>query len=226
MLGLLEDTRERLAGLFPRTVGDLVVVLHDSSASLVAANPLFPLIRALCAPAARRYVIGWTGRRELHVLSPAAAAARASGVDGSALMLSLAPASLYARRVVLECNPDLHRRLAAARLVVQLRWAWLVDGASRWFSGETVHARAAIGRRLREGGVPRFPPGVRDATLLGGTVFDLLTREEGERAAARFACHLHPGGGRAALAQAFGGRSLAHTERAWRTSLERLTAAP
>jgi hypothetical protein len=56
-------------------------------------------------------------------------------------------------------------------------------------------------------------------------VIDLLAREEGAAAAARFVCRLHPGGGRAALAEAFGGRSLHHTEGAWRTHLARLASA-
>ena len=106
-----------------------------------------------------------------------------------------------------------------------MRWAWLFEGAARWFSGQTDHARPAIARRLREGRQPRFPPGVRDALLLGGTVVDLMAREEGDAAAARFACRLDPRGPRAALAHAFGGRSLRSTEQAWRLHVRRLAAA-
>jgi len=61
--------------------------------------------------------------------------------------------------------------------------------------------------------------------LLGGTVIDLLAREEGELAAARLACGLHPQGPRAALGKAFRGRSLVHTEGAWRSHLARLASA-
>ena len=225
VLSLLERTREKLAHLFPRSVGDLTVVLHDSPSSLAMANPLLPLRWAVAAPAARRYVTGWVSRDELHVLAPQALTARSSGVPGSAHMLALSPASLYTRRVILECHRDLHRSRAAGRLVAELRWAWLLEGAARWFSGETAHARAAIVRRLREGGRPSFPPGIRDAPLLGGTVVDLLAREEGELAAAQFAARLHPAGPRAALARAFGGRSLVHTEGAWRTHLTKLASA-
>jgi hypothetical protein len=67
--------------------------------------------------------------------------------------------------------------------------------------------------------------GPRDAALLGGTVIGLLGWEQGAQAAARFACGLHPQGPRAALSQAFGGRSLAHTEGAWRSHLSRLAGA-
>jgi hypothetical protein len=225
VLDLLERTRDRLNRVFPRTVGDLEIVLHDTPGSLVLARPLMPLTWRTAAPAARRYVTGWTGRREIHVLSPTALRARASGVEGSAQMLQLAPASLYTLRVIVECNRDLHRARGLLRPSLTVRWAWLLEGAARWFSGETRHSRAAIGRRLREGGRPSFPPGLRDAPLLGGTVIDMLAREEGEQAAAQFASRLHPQGPRAALGQAFGGRAMVHTEGAWRTHLARLASA-
>ena len=128
------------------------------------------------------------------MLSPAALRARASGVEGSAQMLELAPASPYTLRVMVECNRDLHRARGLLRPSLTIRWAWLLEGAARWFSGETRYARAAIGRRLRESGRPSFPPGLRDAPLLGGTVIDMLTREQGEQAAAELASRLHPQG--------------------------------
>jgi hypothetical protein len=101
------------------------------------------------------------------------------------------------------------------------RWAWLVEGAAQWLSGQTAHARPAVIRRLREGPAPSFPPSLRDATLLGGSVLELLAREEGPRAVARLLAKLHPDGPIAALEQAFPGRALAHTEAAWRTALNR-----
>ena len=225
ILDLLERTRDRLDQVFPRTVGDLEIVLHDRPGSLVLARPLMPLRWRTAAPAARRYVTGWAGRREIHLLAPAALRERASGVEGSAQMLALAPASLYTLRVIRECNHELQRARGPLGPALELRWAWLLEGAARWFSGETQHARAAIGRRLREGGRPSFPPGLRDAPLLGGTVIDLLAREEGEVAAAQFACRLHPQGPRAALSRAFGGRAIVHTEGAWRTHLSRLAGS-
>jgi hypothetical protein len=220
VLDSLERTRDRLARYFPRAGGDLTVVLHGSVLSLSLARPLLPVAWALTAPAARRYVAGWAGGAEVHVLSAAALDARASGVPGSREMLGLTAAALYARQVVADSNPDLPRR--PARIAAQLRWAWLLEGAARWFAGQTEHARPAIARRLREGGRPRFPPGPRDAPLLGGTVIDLLVREEGEAAAARLALHLHPQGSRAALTGAFPGRSFKHTEGAWRSHLARM----
>jgi hypothetical protein len=221
----LERTRARLDQFFPHTVGELTVVLHTASLSLSLSNPAIPLRWLLTAPAARRYVAGWAGREELHVLAPATLEARASNVPGSREMLALAAPALYTRRVIAENNRDLPRRLTPARLIAELRWAWLLEGGARWFSGQTDHARPAIARRLREGARPSFPPGVRDAALLGGTIVDLLAREEGERAAAQFVMRLHPEGPRAALSQAFRVRALVHTEGAWRSHLARIASA-
>jgi hypothetical protein len=226
LLHALELTREELADVFPRTPGNLTVVMHDTATSLALTNPVLPLTWMVTAPAARRYVAGWVGGGELHVLAPAALQARASNVSGSRQMLEHAPAALYARQVIVENNRDLPQRLTPARIRLELRWAWLIEGSARWFAGQTEHARAAIARRLHEGSRPNFPPGLRDAPLLGGTVVDLLAREEGEQAAAQFACRLHPQGARAALSKAFGGRAFVHTEGAWRSHLARMAAAP
>lgn len=226
LLDSLELTREQLGRLFAAAPPSICVVLHESPASLSASNPLLALQRRLSAPAARRYIAGWAGREELHVLCPRALRARASRVEGSREMLALTAAALYARAVIELCNPDLPRRaLSPRRAAIELRWAWLLEGGARYFAGQTAHAGAAISRRLREEEPPRFPPTLRDAALLGGTVFDLLAREQGERAAAALACRLHPQGPRPALAAAFRGRALADTERAWRSHVHRLSSA-
>jgi hypothetical protein len=225
VLESLELVRGRLTDVFPRPLDDVTVVLHRSVASLTLTNPLLPLSWLTTAPAARRYVAGWAGRREVHVLAPAILRARASNVPGSREMLSLSAPALYTRRLITENNKDLQGLMTAIRIRRELRWAWLLEGGARWFSGQTEHARPAIARRLREGGRPSFPPGLRDAPLLGGTVIDLLAREQGERAAVRACLRLHPQGHRAALSQAFGGRSLTHTEGAWRSHLARLASA-
>jgi hypothetical protein len=224
VLTSLERTRERLSDLFQMGLEGFTVVVHRSTLSLSAANPMLPVVWLTTAPAARRYVAGWAGSQELHVLAPGALRARASNVRGSREMLTLSAAALYARRVVIENNRELARARRPARAALELRWAWLLEGAGRWFSGQTQHARPAIARRLREGGRPQFPPGLRDAALLGGTVIDLLAREEGEQAAARFVSRLHPQGSRAALSRAFSGRAFVHTEGAWRTHLARIAA--
>jgi hypothetical protein len=225
LLQSLERTRQYLEGYFPRTPGELTLVLHGGPVGLAASNPLMPFVWLATAPASRRYVVGWAGRSVMHMLEPGLLRGRASNVPGSAEMLQYGAACLYARRVIIASNKDLARVMPALRMRRELRWAWLVEGAARWFGGQTAHARPAIARRLREGGPPSFPPGPRDAALLGGTVIDLLAREQGAQAAARFACRLHPQGPRAALTQAFGGRTLAHTEGAWRSHLARLAGA-
>lgn len=219
----LERTREELIRYFPASVEGLTIVLHRSVTSLWLARPVVPAVWLATAPAARRYLAGWGGRSELHMLEPAALEQRASGVPGSREMLARSATALYARRVIDESNSDLPPRSSPSRLRDELRWSWMLEGAARWFSGQTDHARPAIARRLREGARPHFPPGVRDALLLGGTVIDLLAREQGAHAAAEFACRLHPRGPRAGLARAFDGRPLSRTETAWRSHLQRLS---
>lgn len=222
VLETLEAARERLEPLFPRPAGDVTVVLHDSRLALAAAQPVLPLAWALSAPAGRRYLAGWFTRREIHVLAPRELAVRASNVEGSLETLMLAPVALYVQMLLGAANPELPPSFTPGTLVRAARWAWLLLGAGQLFSGQTEHARAAIARRLRDGGRPAFPPGVRDAALLGGTVLDLLRREEGTPAVARLITRLHPDGPRAALERAFGGRALVHTEGAWRSHLARL----
>jgi hypothetical protein len=224
VLYALERTRAYLAGRFPHTVDGMSVVFHSGVASLAVACPMMPMAWAAAAPAARRYIAGWSGRDELHALRPDLLEARASTVPGSREMLAQTAPALYARRVIIENNPEVPLALTPRRIRAELRWAWLLEGAARWFGGQTAHARPASARRLREGRRPAFPPGVRDAPLLGGAVIDLLVREHGEQAAAGLACRLHPRGRRAALREAFRGRSPAQIEEAWRAHLARMAA--
>lgn len=225
ILHSLQQLRDELERVFPRTPADITVVLHRGTIGLSLTNPLLPLAWFATAPSARRYVAGWASAEEIHVLAPAALKARASQVPGSSEMLALTPNALYARRVIAENNRELVGRFGPVRAARELRWAWLLEGGARWFAGQTEHARPAIARRLHEGSRPSFPPGLRDAPLLGGTVIDLLAREEGRPAAAQFVSRLHPQGARAALSKAFGGRALVHTEGAWRSHLARLAGA-
>ena len=225
VLHSLERTREYLAQNFPLTVDGMSIVFHSGFASLSMACPMVPLTWIAADPAARRYVAGWSGRHELHIVRPDVLEGRGSAVPGSREMLAATASTLYARRVIIENNPDVPVRMTPRRVRAELRWAWLIEGAARWFGGQTAHARPAIARRLREGRRPAFPPGPRDAPLLGGTVIALLVHERDERAAARLACHLHPQGRRAALRHAFGNRSAAQIEEAWRAHLARMAAA-
>jgi hypothetical protein len=223
VLGLLEDTRERLEPLFGSLPGEEVtVVLHTSALELDLAQPLLPVVRRLTTPAARRYVAGWTGGSALHVLAPRLLAARAANVEGSREMLLLTPAALYVQLVVAECNRALPPPWSPRSTWRAAHWAWLVAGAGQWFSGQTAHAGPAIARRLREDERPDFPPSLRDAALLGGAVIDLVAREEGVERAVDLVCTLPPGGPREALVSVFGGRAMVHSEGTWRAHLARM----
>jgi hypothetical protein len=226
VLEQLEQAREDFSNRFPLAVTDLTVVIHDSELALALAAPYLPLARAVTAPAGRRYLAGWFGANELHMLAPRLLARRASAVPGSRELLMLTPRALYAAVVVGANNAELPPPFTPASFMRYLRWAWLAQGAAQYLSGQVSHLRPAIARRLHEGGRPAFPPRMRDAALLGGTVFDLLAREEGGRAAVSLASRpLHPDGADAALVRAFAGREIAHTAAAWRAYLERLGAA-
>ena len=100
VLAQLEYGRERLERQLEVELGELAVVLHGSPAQLDAAQPWIALQRRLTSPAARRYVVGWAGERELHVLAPRLLAQRASNVEGSLEMLMLAPSALLARHAL------------------------------------------------------------------------------------------------------------------------------
>src|SRR5438105_2676135 len=100
VLHSLELSRERLSEHFPVPADEITLVLHGSAMSLSMASPLVPVAWIATAPAARRYVAGWAGRHELHVLAPAVLEARASNVPGSREMLELTAPALYARRVI------------------------------------------------------------------------------------------------------------------------------
>jgi hypothetical protein len=222
VLEMLEGARERLSAAFPIVPEEVAVVLHGSGSQLAMAQPYLPMLRALTAPAGRRYLAGWFALHELHVLAPRLLARRASNVPGSREMMMLTPAALYAQLVVGANNPLLPPPFRLASFVRYVRWAWLAAGAAQYFSGQTAYARPAIARRLREGPAPAFPPGVRDAALLGGSVFDLLVHEEGEQAAVTLASRLPAGGGREALLRAFHARPLVDSEGIWRAHLARM----
>ena len=225
VLELLEGTRERLGEAFPQLPGHVAVVVHGGPIALSLAQPYLPVIRRLTAPAARRYLVGWFQHDEIHVLAPRVLQARASKVPGSREMNLLAPAALYTQLAIGANNRRLPPPFRPGTFVRYVRWAWLAAGAAQYFSGQTAFARPAIARRLREGSAPAFPPGVRDAQLLGGTLVDLLARERGEATAARLAIELDPAGPREALVAAFDGRPLAHTERTWRAHLAKIASA-
>ncbi|MSX02331.1 MAG: hypothetical protein F2813_04125 [Actinobacteria bacterium] len=221
VLELLEGTREELAGVFEQSAGGLTVVIHSNQLQLLLAQPVAAALRLLTTPASRRYVAGWYSRSEIHVLAPRLLSRRASNVPGSLEMLMLSPASLYAQLTAGLNNPGLPPPFTFSNWFRAPRWAWLSAGAGQWFSGQTVHARPAIASRLRDGRRPSFPPGLRDAQLLGGSVFDLVASESGTQAAIELATTA-PQSTAEIISRAFPGRSFADTEGVWRAHLARL----
>ncbi len=212
VLAQLEHARRRLEPRLGAEAGELAVVLHPTSAQLDAAQPWLVLQRSRTAPAARRYVVGRVTDEELHVLAPRVLAARASNVEGSLELLMLAPSALLAKRLLAPRRPGRFRRKPSDA-------PWRLEGAAQFFSGQTKHIRPAVVLRIHERPDPSFPPGRRDALLLGGTVFDLLQREEGDDACLELALAPDPA---RALERAFHGRPLRQTEQAWRSHLSRL----
>jgi hypothetical protein len=218
--------RERLQAHFPVVADDVSVVVHDTAAQLDMAAPYLPVVRRLTAPAARRSLVGWAGVRELHVLAPRVLAARASSVPGSRELNLLAPSALLCQLVVGANQRALPPPWRPRTLARYRTWGWLSAGAGQWLSGQVPHARPAIARRMREGPTPSFPPAVADAGLLGGSVLDLIAREEGEDAVFELLLGPLPRDPRRALIAAFDGRSIVHTEGTWRAHLSRLASGP
>jgi hypothetical protein len=210
VLAQLEHARRRLEPKLDAEAGELAVVLHPTSAQLDAAQPWLPLQRARTAPAARRYMVGTVTDGEIHVLAPRLLAQRASNVEGSLELLMLAPSALLAKRLLAPRKRRFGRPADTP---------WRLEGAAQFFSGQTRHIRPAVVLRIHERPAPSFPPSRRDALLLGGTVFDLLDREEGHEACLALAKAPDPG---KALERAFHGRPMRQTEQAWRSHLTRL----
>ena len=220
----LESFRSRLGRLYRSTPGEVTVVIHPRPAMLALAHPWLPLARRASAPAARRYFAGWFSEGEIHVLAPPALRARASRDEGSYEALMLSPRHEYAHLVAGAHNPGLPPPFAPRSFARYLRLAWLAEGAAAWLSGQVPHLRAAIARRLREGGPPSFPPGPGDALLLGGTVFALLEEQAGSRAAAALAAAVPRERPETALPQAFG-RPLEDLASDWRRYLDDIAGA-
>jgi hypothetical protein len=224
LLDDLESLRATLEGSFERIPGEIAVVVHPRPLMLSLAAPWLPLARLFSAPAGRRYFAGWFASGEIHVLAPAALERRASAVPGSREALLRSPRHEYAHLVLGANNPALPPPFSPASFRRYLEMAWLCEGGATHLAGQVGHMRPAILRRLREGGVPSFPPPARDAWVLGGTVFDLLERERGRSACLDLLECDSPEAARQAIADAFG-RPTAAVERSWRDYLAEATAA-
>lgn len=216
----LEDLRLRLEEQFERAPGDLVVVIHPSPGWLAAAHPFLPAARAAAAPAGRRYLAGWAMSGEIHVLDDGALEERAAGEESREALLGTAR-RLYAHVVLAANNPRMPPPWGPVRFGRYLRWAWLIEGGAQYYAGQVALFRGAVSRRLAEGATPRFPPSVRDAIILGGTVFDLLDRAVGRHACDILVSRLRKDGARPALEVAFGAR-FDEIEAAWHRHLAEL----
>jgi hypothetical protein len=221
VLEALEEHRGRLEELFPRVPGNVTVVLHDSWLQLAFAQPYLPFARRLASPSARRYMAGWFSSHEVHSLAPQRLRESAGGPD-SLEALRLTPLRAYTMLVVGTNNALFPPPFRLGSFSPLLRSAWVLEGAAQFFSGQVPLLRAALAIRLRQGPI-RFPPGLRDAPLAAGALFDLLARERGVEACVRLA-RQPARDSIEALESAFG---LPPTEvvSMWRANLDRLSAA-
>jgi hypothetical protein len=220
VLDTLEDLRLRLEDRFDQVPGNVTIVLHDNPAWLTAAHPLLPAVRWSAAPAARRYLAGWPMDGEIHTLNDSWLDRRAAGEDSLRALRGTAE-RMYCQIVLAANNSALPPMWTPKRFLAYLRWAWLIEGAAQYFTGQTGLFRAAVITRLREGERPAFPPTRRDALILGGTVFDMLERHAGPDACVRMASRLHREGARGNLELAFEAR-MRDIERAWRMHLDEI----
>lgn len=218
----LEDLRLRLEDRFEEAPGGVTIVIHPTAGWLAAAHPFLPAVRLAAKPAGRRYLAGWAMSSELHVLNDEALERRAGGPDSLRALRGTA-GRLYAQIVLAANNGRIPPPWGPARFFRYLRWAWLIEGGSQYFAGQVPLFRPAVSRRLAEGEQPSFPPGARDATILGGTVFDLLDQEVGRSACGLLVSRLRRDGPRRSLEIAFG-TDLDAIERAWRAHLGALVA--
>jgi hypothetical protein len=220
ILDRLEDMRLRLEERFDEAPGDITVVIHDNPAWLSAAHPLLPAVRWAAAPAGRRYLAGWPMIGEIHVLNDYWTERRAAGEDSLTALRGTAE-RMYCQLVLAANNESLPPMWTPKHFLAYLQWAWLIEGAAQYFTGQTSLFRAAVITRLREGERPPFPPSRRDAVILGGTVFDLLDRTSGPGACEILVSRLHREGPRGNLELAFEA-SMREIEKAWRMHLDEI----
>jgi hypothetical protein len=157
---------------------------------------------------------------EIHTLNDSWMERRSAGEDSLRALRGTAE-RMYCQIALAANNTALPPMWTPRRFITYLRWAWLIEGAAQYFSGQTSLYRAAVITRLREGDRPAFPPTRRDALILGGTVFDLLDRHAGPEACVRMSSRLHRNGARGNLELAFEAR-MRDIERAWRTHLDEI----
>jgi hypothetical protein len=222
-LDRLEELRLGLEERFERAPGGITVIVHPTSAWLAAAHPFLPAARWAAAPAGRRYLAGWAMATELHILNDEYTDRRAAGEDSRRALRGTAE-RLYVQIVLGTNNQRIPPPWGPRGFVRYLQWAWLIEGAAQYFSGQVPLFRAAVVRRMREGPPPSFPPSARDAIILGGTVFDLLERQAGPQACELLVSRLRKDGAQGNLEIAFEA-PLGEIEREWRRHLRGSSAA-
>jgi hypothetical protein len=212
-LDRLEDLRLRLEERFELAPGGITVIVHPTPVWLAAAHPFLPAARWAAAPAGRRYLAGWAMATELHILNDEYTDRRAAGEDSRRALRGTAD-RLYVQIVLGVNNARLPPPWGPRRFARYLQWTWLIEGAAQYFAGQVPLFRAAVVRRMREGGPPTFPPSPRDAIILGGTIFDLLERQAGAEACELLVSRLRKDGAQGNLELAFDA-PIDEIERAW-----------
>ncbi len=158
---------------------------------------------------------------ELHVLNDFHADRLAAGEDSQRALRGTAE-RLYVQVVLAANNRSLPPPWGPRRFARYLRWAWLIEGAGQYFAGQVPLFRAAVISRMREGKSPRFPPSARDAIILGGTVFDLLSDQVGQSACELLVSRLNKRGAAGNLELAFDA-PMAEIESDWRRYLREIS---
>ena len=221
VLHSLERTREYLGQFFPRTVDEITVVLHPSVADRSRWRGRSCPWRG-SPPRPRRGATWPAGadRTSSTCCCPTRSRLARRTFQAHGRCSSRAVPALYARRVILENN-----RICPASAQPPPGGSGAALGVAAGGLGALVRRpdrarpaghRAASARGRR----PAFPPGLRDAALLGGTVIDLLVARAGRagrrtarlpaasagppRRAARGVRRAHAGGHRGAMARAPG----------------------
>lgn len=220
VLEQLERTRDELDRVLPATPGEIEVVFHGAAGRLDLARPGLAAVRRLDAPTSRPLRVGAVGPSRIDLLTPGARRARRAEAAAER-----SPSALYARLALTSVSGAFPPPATPGRVRRASRWAWLMEGGPAWLAGQAALTGRLLTRRLREPGPPPFPPSRADALLLGGTLLDLLARENGAAAALELALTKPSGDARALLEAAFDGRPRRHTEAAWRTHLARLAGA-
>ena len=157
VLDALEDLRLRLEDRFDRG-------RPATSPSSSTTTPPGSRRRTRCCPRcagqprppARRYLAGWPMDGEIHVLNDSWMERRSAGEDSLRALRGTAE-RMYCQLVLAANNPALPPMWTPRRFLTYLRWAWLIEGAAQYFTGQISFFRAAVITRLREGERPRLP---------------------------------------------------------------------